>query len=187
MAYVPWVKPVPLQWKHGVLTTARPENPPKKHLILKQSKNPPAQPSLQFKLCSSSRGIILPPGSVAPWPHTDDYRKPGCTNCHSDGWSESSVAELQGTDRATLSSPWVELSAGASTEASVLGPLLPPASWHLWANLMPSLGLSFLIRQRKDWDSVFDKILFFDSGILCPLLSKRHEPRHFQTVSNNYS
>lgn len=63
----------------------------------------------------------------------------------------------------------------------------PPAAGHLWANLMPSLGLNFLIQQRRDWDYMFDKVLFFDLGILCPLLSKRHEPGHFQNLSNNYS
>lgn len=39
--------------------------PQKKHLILSEAK---IWPCLQFKLCSSSRGIILPPGSDGSWP-----------------------------------------------------------------------------------------------------------------------
>ena len=59
----------------------------------------------------------------------------------------------------------------------------PPAAGHLWANIISFLSLNLLIHQRRDWDCTFDKVLFFDSGVLCPLLSKRHEPGHFQNLS----
>ena len=87
----------------------------------------------------------------------------------------SAVSEQHAADRATLSSPWVELLAGASTETSIPVPLWPPASCGpLWASLIPFLGLSSLTHQMRDLDYMFDKILFFDLGVLCPLLSKMH-------------